>query len=217
MESIIQTYACEKCSLPFKQGKLNLEYGQDSSQDTLHCDKCGMETTINELKQQESTANELFQKGCKLLDEITNEVETTNCSPEVKKEVLECLEKCLEIQKKVLNKHHSSIAQTHSQLAKTLSFMSRFNEACDHCNECISILKRTDAPNSMELGHQYAKLANYYYYAGQSLEAMNTVETAKTILQRYYDSSHEAMKELEILKKSLLEYFQQTVGPYWSI
>jgi hypothetical protein len=68
----------------------------------------------------------------------------------------------------------------------------------------------------VEVGNEYAKLAHLLFNNQEILKCMNTIENAKIILSRYYAPDYVVLKDLDEMRKCLLDTIEKTVGPYWS-
>jgi hypothetical protein len=121
------------------------------------------------------------------------------------------------LREKLYSKFHPKLAKTYDSLAEVHSMKRNWAESAVHLKASIQILARVFGEESIELGHEYAKIAQIYYNADNYVESMENVELARGILNKHYSAEkYQVLRELEELRKHLLEFFEQTVGPYWS-
>jgi len=209
-EASPHSFACPTCSLPIKEGALGKE---SKLSKPYHCRRCKAEVDGSKLDTECQTANDLY-KNARLVIDYLSEQEELHLERMKKPE--EQLLQCLEIRKRTLYKYHPDIAQVEDALAQLYAVHEDYNNAAKHCKISIDIQKHLFGEESVEMGHEYFKLAQLLFNGGEALEAMNTIERAKLLLSKSYGSDYETMMELEKMRKVLLEHFEKTVGPYWS-
>ena len=113
-------------------------------------------------------------------------------------------------------------------IAEAYAMKGDYDSSIPYLKASIEIVKNTFGEESIEAGNEYFKLAQVkiskssfitsqvLFNSKQVVDALNVVEKAKGVLQRYYNSNNERLLELEEMRRCLLGIMEKTVGPYWA-
>lgn len=108
------------------------------------------------------------------------------------------------------------MAAVYDALARCYASVSEWKSAAVYLQQAVDVVAYIYGEESIEAGNEYFKLAQLLFNAQELLEAINTVEKAKRVLQKHQSLDSNQLQELENMRKVLLQTIEQTVGPYWS-
>ncbi|PRP73544.1 SET and MYND domain-containing protein 4-like [Planoprotostelium fungivorum] len=173
--------------------------------DRLQCRRCKITVPVRKLEEDEEMADQYFDKAREYKER--QEIDTA----------IQWYRKCLEKRNKLYTKFHLKIGEVNDAIGEIHASRKEWKAAAEHVAKAIEVNERNFGEDSPELGHEYAKIASIYYNDEQFVLSIENAEKSRNILSKHYKKDgHEVLREMEELRAHLLDFFEKTVGPYWS-
>jgi hypothetical protein len=170
--------------------QVNREALQQKNVQILWCNKCGMKIEMASLKKEIQLAKQFFERG----EQSMNQDDLENA--------LKCFQFSLNIRMKYLHPFHQELAKTFDAIARAYSAKRDFVNAAANCANSVRILERIYGFWTLEMGNEYFKLAQLYFNARKTREALEALERAESIISTLAASSP-LLNEIKEMKKAL--------------
>jgi len=102
--------------------------------------------------------------------------------------------------------HHRLNAIIHDNIAQTYAKKGDLGLAANHVALAISVLEIIFGENSVEVGHEYVKLARLLFNRKTTSKALSAIKKASDILDVHYGPDDEVVRELKAMTCSIQTY-----------
>ncbi|VDI42526.1 Hypothetical predicted protein [Mytilus galloprovincialis] len=182
-QDIFTSYCCPLCKAALKENET-----------TCSCTACDFTDHVTMFLTNENTAKNMFIDGLKCLQIQDIEGAIQNFT------------NCLNVQLKVLYKHHKSLAETKDCLAQCYALSKKYNKAIPYLRDSVCTLGKLYGDTSIEYANELHKFAGVLYYAEGFLEeGLAVIDKAVQIFTLHCGNKYELVQELEEMKICMLD------------